>query len=69
MLTRAGVNDSALEIYHDPAVWTDLETGRQGTSVVVKGPKEARHQAWEALFYKPGLGVAPYPEYDMWSRR
>ena len=38
MLTKSGVDHSALEIYHDPAVWTNLETGAQRTSVVIKGP-------------------------------
>ena len=69
MLTRAGVDYSALTITEDPAVWTDLETGRQGTSVKIEGPKEQREAAWDVLFYRDGLGCAPYPEYDMWSRR
>lgn len=69
MLTRAGVDCSALTITEDPAVWTDLETGRQSTSVKIEGPKEQREAAWDVLFYGRGLGCAPYPEYDMWSRR
>ena len=68
MLTRAGVDHSALEIHEDPAVWTNVETGQRSTSVVVSGPKEAREAAWDVLFWGRGLGCAPYPEYDMWSR-
>ena len=69
MLTRAGVDYSALTITYDPAVWTDVETGRWSTSVLIKGPEEARQAAWDVLFYSHGLGCAPYPEYDMWSRQ
>ena len=69
MLTRAGVDYSALTITHDPTVWTDLETGAQSTSVKIEGPKTQRETAWDVLFYRPGLGCAPYPEYDLWSRR
>jgi hypothetical protein len=68
MLARAGVDYSALTVTEDPAVWTDLETGRQSTSVKIEGPEEARWQAALAL-YSHGLSNAPYPEYDMWSRR
>jgi hypothetical protein len=67
MLTKSGVDQSALEIYHDPAVWTNLETGAQGTSVVITGPREARRQASHVL-YERGLSNAPYPDLDMWSR-
>jgi hypothetical protein len=67
MLTKAGVDHCALEIYRDPAVWTNLETGRQKTSVVIKGPKDARWQASHVL-YERGLSNAPYPDLDMWSR-
>lgn len=69
ILTRAGVDYSALTIIHDPAIWTDVETGRSSTSIRIEGPKEAREAAWDALFYGHGLGCAPYTEYDMWSRR
>ena len=69
MLRRAGVDYSSLTITHDPDVWTDLETGARSTSVKIEGPREARQAAWDVLFYRPGLGCAPYPEYDMWSRR
>ena len=54
ILTRAGVDHSELEIY-------------QGTSVVIKGPREARRQASHVL-YERGLSNAPYPDLDMWSR-
>jgi hypothetical protein len=67
VLTKSGVDYSALEIYHDPAVWTNLETGAQRTSVVIKGPKEARRQASRVL-YERGLSNARYPDLDMWSR-
>jgi hypothetical protein len=69
ILSRAGVDYSALMITYDPRVWTDLETGCQSTSVKIAGPREAREAAWDALFYRGDLGCAPYPEYDMWSRR
>lgn len=67
MLTRAGVDHSALEIRDDPAVWTNVETGEQSTSVVVSGPKDTRRQAsW--VLYDKGLANAPYPDCDKWSR-
>ena len=69
ILSRAGVDYSALTITHDPAVWTDLETGRQSTSVRIEGPQQARRAAWDVLFFSRDLACAPYPEYDMWSRR
>lgn len=68
MLTRSGVDHSQLAITDDPAVWTELETGKRSTSVIVKGPEDIRWQAARAL-YERGLSCAPYPEYDMWSRR
>jgi hypothetical protein len=68
MLTRAGVNYSALTITDDSAVWTNLETGRSTTSVKIEGPKDIRSKVWDALEDR-GLVCAPYPEYDMWSRR
>jgi hypothetical protein len=68
MLARSGVDYSALVITDDPAVWTDVETGEQTTSVVIEGPKEARRPAFHALLDR-GLSVAPYPERDYWSRR
>ncbi len=67
MLTRAGVDHSALEIRDDYAVWTNAETGQRSTSVVVSGPKEARREAGHVLYDK-GLANAPYPECDMWAR-
>ena len=67
ILTRAGIDHSALEIRDDPAVWTNVETGERSTSVVVSGPKEPRRQAFHALFDR-GLACAPYPERDEWSR-
>jgi hypothetical protein len=68
MLTRAGVDHSALEITSDPTVWRDVETNELTTSVIVAGPKEQRTQAFHALFDR-GLSVAPYPDRDYWSRR
>jgi hypothetical protein len=41
--------------------------GRQETSVVIKGAKEARRQASHVL-YERGLSNAPYSDLDMWSR-
>jgi hypothetical protein len=67
MLTRAGLEHSALEIRDDYAVWTNVETGQRSTSVEVSGPKEASGAAGHVLYDK-GLANAPYPEYDMWSR-
>jgi hypothetical protein len=67
MLTRAGVDHSALELRDDPAVWVNVETGERSTSVVVSGPKHVRREAAHVLYDK-GLANAPYPEYDMWSR-
>lgn len=69
MLTRSGVDASQLEIGDDSRVWTDLQTGRSSTSVIIRGPRDARWAAWCVLSGRPGLGCAPYPEYDMWSRR
>lgn len=69
MLTRAGVDYSALTITDDPDVWVDIETGIGSTSVRIEGPEDARRQATDALFWGRGLGHAPYPEYDSWSRR
>jgi hypothetical protein len=68
MLARAGVDYSALTITDDPGVWVDIETGQQGTSVKVEGPRDVRQLAG-AVLYGRGLGNAPYPGYDMWSRR
>jgi hypothetical protein len=68
MLTRAGVDYSALTITDDPAVWVDVETGVGTTSVVVRGPKPQRHQVG-AVLYEKGLACAPYSDYDMWSRK
>jgi hypothetical protein len=70
MLTRAGVDYSGLQIVDDPTVWTDLETGRQGTSVIISGPEAARWAAHTALFWGHGLSSnAPYPDHDRWVRR
>lgn len=68
MLTRAGFDHSALTITDDSAIWTDVETGRSVTSVKIEGPKEVRNKVWDVLEDR-GLVCAPYPEYDMWSRR
>jgi hypothetical protein len=68
MLTRAGVDYSGLEIYDDPTLWRDLDTGRTSTNVVVKGAAEARRAAFHILFDR-GLSVAPYSDRDEWSRR
>lgn len=67
ILTEAGVDHSALTIANDPAVWTNVETGKQGTSVRIDGPEEARRAATRVLF---GLYLshAPYPDYDYWHR-
>jgi hypothetical protein len=67
MLTRAGVDHSALTITDDSAVWANLETGATSTSVVIRGDDEARRQAFGVLF-SAHYACAPYPEYDMWSR-
>jgi hypothetical protein len=67
ILTRAGVDHSALEIRDDPAIWTNVETGERGTSVVVSGPKEPRRQVSRVL-YDRGLACAPYSGRDEWSR-
>gem|GEM_PF-6069911 len=67
LLTEAGVDQSALTITDDPAVWTNIETGDSGTSVLVTGPKEARRLAHNALFGR-GFACAPYPDEDYWSR-
>lgn len=68
ILSGLGVDYSALAIEHDPAVWADLETGRGTTSVVIRGPRELRLRAWDAL-EAAGLSCAPYPDRDCWSRR
>lgn len=67
ILTQAGVDHSALTIVDDPAVWTNIETGKSGTSVRIDGPKDARQQAFHVLFER-GLVNAPYPDHDYWSR-
>jgi hypothetical protein len=67
ILGRAGVDYSALTITDDPAVWTNIETGKSGTSVRIDGPKEARLKAFHVLFEKR-LANAPYPDCDYWSR-
>jgi len=67
MLTRAGVDHSGLDIRDDPAVWTNVETGERGTSVVVSGPGETRRRAFHVLFDR-GLACAPYSDRDEWSR-
>lgn len=68
VLTRAKVDHSSLTIADDPRVWRDVESGQQGTSVVITGPREARRQASEIL-YERGYGCAPYPDRDEWTRR
>jgi hypothetical protein len=66
ILSRAGVDYSALTITDDNTLWTDVETGRQGTSVVISGPTEARRRAARVLFDR-GFATAPYPDRDEWS--
>lgn len=68
MLTREGVDYSALTITHDPEVWRDVETGVGSTSVKVEGPSPERRAARWALM-EHGLSVAPYPNVDYFSRR
>jgi hypothetical protein len=67
LLTEAGVDQSGLTIIDDTAVWTNFTTGESGTSVLVKGPKDARRAAHSVLFAQ-GYAVAPYPDEDYWSR-
>jgi hypothetical protein len=67
ILTEAGVDLSELTITDDPTVWADFETGAQGTSVRIDGPKEARRAATSVLFGRY-LAQAPYPDHDFWSR-
>jgi hypothetical protein len=67
ILTRAGVDHSGLEIRDDPAVWTNVENGERGTSVVVSGPTEPRRQASRILSDRR-LACAPYSGRDEWSR-
>lgn len=69
MLTRAGIDHSALTITDDPAVWTDLETGTRSTSVKIEGPKATRWRVAFEVLYEKGFANAPYPQYDLWSRR
>jgi ribosomal protein S11 len=68
MLRRSGVDYSVLLITDDPVVWRDVETGERTTSVIVRGPENARRAAFHALFDR-GLSVAPYPDLDYYSRR
>jgi hypothetical protein len=68
MLARAGVDYSELTITDDPAIWTDLDGGNPRTSVVIRGPEEARNRVWHALEDR-GLACAPYTDRDEWSRR
>jgi hypothetical protein len=68
ILSREGVDYSALTITDDPTVWTDIETGASSTSVKIEGPREARSAAG-AVLYGRGFGNAPYTGYDMWSRQ
>ena len=60
MLAKSGVDMSELTISDDATVWTNVETGKSGTSVRIDGPKEARRVAFHALFER-GLANAPYP--------
>jgi hypothetical protein len=68
MLTRARVDYSDLTITDDPAIWTDLDGGNPRTSVVIRGPKEARNRVWTALEDR-GLACAPYTDRDEWARK
>jgi len=67
ILVLAGVDSSALTISDDPAVWTNIETGENGTSVRIDGPEETRRAATAAL-WEARLSHAPYPDHDFWSR-
>ena len=67
MLTRAGVDHSALTIRDDDTVRRDLETGA-AAAVIIEGPREARTRAYHVLFDR-GLSVAPHSDHDEWSRR
>jgi hypothetical protein len=67
MLTRAGVDHSALTIRDDDTVRRNLETGA-AAAVIIEGPKEARTRAYHVLFDR-GLSVAPHSDHDEWSRR
>jgi hypothetical protein len=68
MLAQAGVDCSGLDITDDDAVWRDLDGGNPRTSVVIRGPKEARSQVWGVLESR-GLACAPYADRDEWTRR
>jgi hypothetical protein len=68
MLDLAGVDYSGLDITEDDAVWTGLDGGNPRTSVIIRGPKEARDQVWPAL-EGGGLACAPYGDRDEWTRR
>lgn len=68
MLTRAGVDYSALTITEDPAIWTDLDAGVSTTSVEISGPKAARMEAFHALLDR-GLSCAPYTDKHCYSRK
>jgi hypothetical protein len=67
MLTRAGIDHSELQIGEDPVVWTDVETGKRSTYVIICGPADVRRQASDVLFDR-GVSSAPYPDHDSWAR-
>jgi hypothetical protein len=67
ILTRAGVDHSALTITDDPTVWTDVESGERTAQVKVAGPKDVRRAVFQELFPR-GYAQAPYLEADYWSR-
>jgi hypothetical protein len=68
MLARARVDYSALTITEDSDVWVNMQTGAAATSVKIEGPADVRTAIWGPL-EDCGLACAPYPDYDMWSRR
>lgn len=67
ILTRSGVDHSALTITDDPAEWRDVMTGVAHTSIRIEGPKEPRRDASHVLFDR-GFWLAPYPDHDDWHR-
>ncbi|MGH3903621.1 MAG: hypothetical protein ACRDTE_05435 [Pseudonocardiaceae bacterium] len=66
VLSCARVDISGLTITADDQVWTDVESGRQHTSVVISGAKQARRLVRDVLFER-GLRCALYSDRDEWS--
>lgn len=67
ILAGADVDHSQLTITDDPAVWTNIETGVSGTSVLIEGANDVRRAADDVLFAE-GFAVAPYPDRAYWNR-